>query len=461
MVPGAVQWLDGLQDAPRYQIAASFDPETMTLRGTERVRVVNRWNVPLNDVCFRLYPNAGRLYGPAKMDLASVTDDWGAALSWSMAESDTSVVRVELPAEWKPGEALLLNLTWTAMAPTDESRSWTRDDGYGLFREANDVTVLAEWFPMLSMRDDSGWRLDAVPSWGDPASTEIAFYEVWFTAPGRYAVITTGGEVSRNDSGGNSTRRYLSGPTRDFFLAFSPDLWVESTEVGDTVIRSYALTDHAQGGGAALAASAEGMELFNRYFGAYPYRELDVLETPLIGLLGMEYPGVTLLASTIYTRDQAWRLDVTTAHEVAHQWWYGVVGNDILQEPWLDEALATWSSGLYVEQIMGRDAFQAQYEQWVERYESGERSGTVGAVVWPVEQFRSSWDYVTTTYYKGAIALKILRNEIGDNAFFGALRRHYEESRFAESTGQRMLDLFEQESGRDLDAFYREWFFSE
>lgn len=460
MIPSAVQYLEGLEDAPRYQIAASFDPDTLTLRGTQRVRMVNRWGQTLGHAYFRLYPNAKSLYGPARMDLLSVTDDVGQPLQWEQ-EADASIVRVELPGGWQPGEALLLNLTWTAQIPTDETRSWTRSDGYGLFRKAKGLTVLAEWFPMLAVYEEDGWRLDRVPAWGDPVYSEIAFYEVWITAPKQYAVITTGMQVSVSESGDSATRRFLSGPARDFFLAFSPELWVNSTTVGDTIVRSYAFLEHASGGSTALASSADALSLFSGRFGVYPYRELEVLEAPLIGLLGMEYPGVILLANTIYTPDQRWRLDITAAHEVAHQWWYGIVGNDILLEPWLDEALATWSSGLYVEMVNGRPEFVVQYDGWLERYATGQNTGTVGAVVWPLERFRNGSEYVTTTYYKGAIALYILRKEIGDSAFFSALRSYYEEFRFRQATGQRLLELFERESGRDLDAFWREWLFSE
>jgi hypothetical protein len=460
MISGAAQYLDALQDAPRYQITVSYDPDTLTLQGTQRVRMVNRSADSLGEAYFRLYPNGSSLHGPARLDLLGVMDDWGQPLLWQ-EDSDPSIIRVELPEGWAPGAALLLNLTWTAQIPSDETRSWTREDGYGLFRQARGLTVLAEWFPMLAIYEGGSWRLDRVPDWGDPVYSEIAFYEVWVTAPKEHMVIGTGLEVSVSESSGTATRRFLSGPARDFFLAFSPDLWVNSTTVGETRVRSYAFPEHALGGATALAASADALGVFNSRFGAYPYRELDVLEAPLLGLLGMEYPGVILLANTIYTPDQRWRLEITAAHEVSHQWWYGVVGNDILLEPWLDEALATWSSGLYVEMVNGRPEFVDQYDGWVERYESGQRNGTVGAVTWPVERFRTSWDYVTTTYYKGAIALDALRREIGDSAFFGALRRHHAESRFDVATGQRLLELFEQESGRDLDAFWRKWFFSE
>lgn len=460
MLPSAVASLEGLQDAPRYQIAATFDPGAMTLHGTERVRVVNRTGVALGEVYFRLYPNAGRLYGPAQMQLLRVADDSGKTLAWE-SEGDPSVVRVPLTSPWEPGGVQTLALEWQATIPVEGEQPWTREQGYGIFREAKGVVILAGWFPMLAVHEGGDWRLDPVPEWGDPVYSEVAFYEVWFTAPEPYAVIATGSEVAAARTADTVTHAFRSGPARDFFVALSDDLDVTVARVGDVTVRSFAYPGHAASGAEALATAKDALGVFNARFGPYPYRELDVVETPLIGLLGMEYPGVVLISDALYTPAEKWRLAITVAHEIAHQWWYGVVGNDILGEPWLDEALATFSSGVYVQDVMGAAAFRSQYDQWVARYETGERNGTVGAVTWPVGRFRSGWDYVTTVYYKGAIALQTLRLEIGDVAFFGALRRHYERSRFKVARGQDLLDLLEQAAGRDLDAFYRQWFAGE
>lgn len=460
MIPAALSYLDALSDAPRYQIAATFDPAAMTLRGTERVRVVNRAGLALGEVYFRLYPNAGRLYGPARVELVRVADGSGEPWTWEAA-GDASIVQVRLPSAWEPGAELTLVLEWQATIPAEEGQPWTREQGYGIFRKAKGLVVLAEWFPMLAVYESEGWRLDAVPEWGDPVYSEIALYEVWLTAPETYAVIGTGSEVATAQTGDSVTHAFRSGPARDFFVALSPNASVATTRVGDVTVRSFAYAAHAAWGKEALAAAQDALSVFNNRFGPYLYRELDVVEAPLIGLLGMEYPGVVLISDALYTPAEKWRLDITVAHEVAHQWWYGVVGNDILREPWLDEALATFSSGVYVQDAMGADAFRTQYDQWVARYETGERNGAVGAVTWPVGRFRTSWDYVTTVYYKGAIALQTLRTEIGDDALFGALRRHYERSRFKVAQGQDLLDLVEQAAGRDLDAFYRQWFFSE
>ncbi len=460
MIPSAIPYLDDLDDAPRYQIAALFDPAAMSLRGKERVRVVNRAKAALGEIYFRLYPSAGRLYGPAHLELLRVADGNGNPLPWAV-EGDPSVIRIDLPSQWEPGEELTLGLEWQASIPVEGDQPWTREQGYGIFRQAKGLILLAEWFPMLAVYEDGDWRLDAVPDWGDPVYSEVAFFEVWLTVPEAYTVIATGSEVASAHTAGSITHAFRSGPARDFFVALSPDLSVTTTQVGDVTVRSYAYARHSTSGAEALVAGKNALAVYSNRFGPYVYRELEIVEAPLIGLLGMEYPGVVLVSDALYTPAEKWRLDITTAHEIAHQWWYGVVGNDILREPWLDEALATFSSGVYVQEIMGQQAFRSQYQEWVARYETGERNGTVGAVTWPVGRFRTSWDYVTTVYYKGAIALQTLRVELGDDAFFGALRRHYEGSRFKVAQGQSLLDLLEQEAGRDLDAFFSQWFYSE
>jgi aminopeptidase N len=77
---------------------------------------------------------------------------------------------------------------------------------------------------------------------------------------------------------------------------------------------------------------------FGRRFGAYPYGELDlVLNDRWTTFSGMEYPGFVLLISS----------GAPVVHEVAHQWWYGIIGNNEYADPWLDEAFATYATDLH------------------------------------------------------------------------------------------------------------------
>ncbi len=122
-------------------------------------------------------------------------------------------------------------------------------------------------------------------------------------------------------------------------------------------------------GVAAVEVAAGALEVYNQQFGAYPYKELDVVEGPMRNALGVEYPGIVMIGASLYNAPEKPEFEVTVAHEVAHQWWYNVVGNNVFDEPWLDEALTTYSSSLFYEFDRGPGYVQGLQAYWQERYD--------------------------------------------------------------------------------------------
>jgi len=139
----------------------------------------------------------------------------------------------------------------------------------------------------------------------------------------------------------------------------SPDYAIIEREVNGTQLKSYYLPGDEQAAQIALDVASDSLEAYNRRFGAYPYTELDVVEAPMQYALGVEYPGVFLIAADLYAEPQEASFIVAIAHETAHQWWYALVGNDVFDDPWLDEGLATYTSSLYFEESGGRQAYQS------------------------------------------------------------------------------------------------------
>jgi aminopeptidase N len=276
-------------------------------------------------------------------------------------------------------------------------------------------------------------------------------------------LAATGVQVDEQVENGLRRVRLESGPARDFFLACSPDFQIASQLVGETTVRSFYTPEHEDAGRQALAVAAATLGIFNDKFGAYPYRDLDVVEAPMRNALGVEYPGIFLVAQSLYDTPEKPEFEVTTAHEVAHQWWYSVVGNDVFEEPWLDEALATYSSSLFYEYERGAAYAEGFYAHWEERYDRLLKEWGDERVAEDLAYFESLNKpavYGGIVYTKGALFFRALRDEIGVSAFFQALRNYYQKRYFQTAHAEDLLSAFEQAAGRELDGIYQKWLYS-
>ncbi len=165
---------------------------------------------------------------------------------------------------------------------------------------------------------------------------------------------------------------------------------------------------------------------------------------------GMEYPGLILVYTDgSYTTGTRYLI----AHEVAHQWFYGMLGNDIFLEPWLDEAFAQYSPRLVEEDWAGVAAAETYYQDNVlnPAYYATQPAGL------------SIWEYGTWTSYRrsvyslGAQFLHTLRGQIGDAAFFDGIQRYYAQHKYGIVHKHDFKAAMEASSGQALDAFFLQW----
>ena len=146
---------------------------------------------------------------------------------------------------------------------------------------------------------------------------------------------------------------FASGPVRDFFVVSGKNFISTQAETGGNLIKHWGLPGGEGRSGEALQATVDSLAVFGERFGPYPYRELEIVSAPMQLASGVEYPGLFLMRDDLYypNSEQPYLLSLIIAHETAHQWWYGLVGSDVLTHPWQDEALTTFSSLLYLEQF--------------------------------------------------------------------------------------------------------------
>ena len=145
------------------------------------------------------------------------------------------------------------------------------------------------------------------------------------------------------------------------------------------------------------------------------------------------------------------------AHELAHQWWGQAVGWKNYHEQWLSEALSQYFAALYVREDRGEEAFEdilSQMRRWAIRH-SAEGPVYLGYRLGVIED--EPRVYRSLVYNKGALVLHMLRRLIGDDAFFGGLRRYYGEMRFRRAGTDDLIRAFETESARSLENFFDRW----
>jgi hypothetical protein len=442
-----------------YTLRVEIDYAGKSFKGYSRIDYTNTEKQTLDKLFFRLYPNLEESYGVGRITISPGMVN-GQLADTRMSQSD-SIVEVMLPSPLDPGDQAQIDFEIMGNIPVDFGEG-DANSGYGIYNYSKGVLALANFYPMLAVYDSEGWRLDPVYAFGDSVYSDAALYTVEVFSDPELIVATSGMWVSQQAVDGRVMRRYISGPARDFFIITSPDFVVISRQAGGINVNSYYLPEHNKAGIQALDTACRALEIFADKFGPYPYKEFDIVEAPLNLPSGVEFPGMGLVADRLYTNLTAPDFDSTVAHEVAHQWWYNMVGNDVIREPWMDEALATYSSIIYWEQVGGSTAKEQALQYYQEKYSKNTQNGWDAPVTEPMSYFLERNripSYSPVVYAKGGLFYEALREMIGDEAFFKALQFYYASHWFSIATTSELLTAFQIATTAHLDSFYQNWLY--
>ncbi|MFQ5436529.1 MAG: M1 family metallopeptidase, partial [Anaerolineae bacterium] len=315
-------------------------------------------------------------------------------------------------------------------------------------------------YPVVPVYDDEGWNVQAPPPNADTSYFDISFYLVRVTAPANLTIAASGIEVSRERDGGRQMVTFAAGPMRDFYLAASEYYTVVSETVGETTINGYAVKGNEDGAQKAVQFTKISLASFGERFGPYPYTEFDVLSTPMQAL-GIEYPGIVGItlpafdpAAEVAGLPYPIMLESVTAHEAAHQWFYNIIGNDQIDEPWLDEAMAQYATWLYYVDAYGRANAQGYRDSWDGRWQRVE--GAEIPIGLPVSAYEGS-EYGAIVYGRGPIFVETLAEAMGKEAFAQFLRDYYETHQWGIATTESYRRLAEEHCDCDLGGLFETW----
>lgn len=442
MRPEFVADVDKFGAAPRYFITLSVDLDALQVTGREQVRYTNRDAGSLGEIYFRLFPSAPGFGGTMTVTRVLLG---GEVVTPQLEQRGTAL---KVPVTLAPGASADMVLDFLVSIPRNPTV------GYAMFGSIDGMTTLPDVYPVIPVRDESGWHVEIAPDYGDETFTPTALYDVSITAPVTQVVVASG--TCQSPAAG--LWRCVSGPMRDFMLAMSVDYQVATQVVEDVTVRSFYLPGDQAGGEHALKVAADALRVYSRRFGAYPFAELDVVESGTRAG-GIEYPGLVVIADSLYGEvGEGSYFDFVVAHEVAHQWWYSLVGNDQVNHPWLDESLTGYSTILYYQDTFGKTvADQVLTQVFEDPYQRLVQDKRDQKVDQPVAAFTRD-DYSAVVYRKGPLFFEALRQAIGDDKFDAFLKAYFRQNRYDVATSERMLVAAESVADRAIvRSLFGQW----
>ena len=452
------------RDISRYTLDVTADDATGTIGGSLSIAFLNRYGEPLTEIVLRLFPNADH-YVQGGTTVESVTVD-GVSASPVLSVADT-VLSIPLAEPLDSGASLTLAMTFSTVVPLDSLGS------YGILSRssATGAWTLADWYPSLAGYEPSlgaGWRRDPPFDDVDPTFGDVALYDVTLRSTG-LAVVSTGTIVaSSDDPAGETVTRILAGPVRDLTLALGSGWQRDSRRVGGTTITYATDVNDAAAIAAVLDVVARSLEVYGERFGTYPYRELDLVDVPLTsGTLGISWSGIVFLDGPALARQAVdpQFYDFLLAHEIGHQWWGNLVGGNSNDHTFITEGLTNYTMTMEVEWTQGRDAAVDMLRTYVApRYLTLLRG--VGDSVADVPYPEAPAGFGDIVYGKAALGFLAIRLEIGDDAFFAALRAFAGDPagptvpgfRFRVAEPDDLLAALEAAGGPAVEATWDRWF---
>ncbi|HEX2620803.1 MAG TPA: M1 family aminopeptidase, partial [Phototrophicaceae bacterium] len=413
--------LDGSVAMTRNTIKANVDYQTRAVVVDQTVTYINRTGKTLNDIVFNIepnrYPNAFTLFS-----LAQITEYGTQTPSFNLTGRRLLINLVEpLLVDC----ALKLQLSFLVNVPPV-------GDGVlafqGYFGHSDRQLNLGHWLPTVALWAGDEWITRQAVFMGEEEVLVDADWDVTLhvsKAPD-HLIAAMPGDVTETKT---DEWHAILPESREFTVSLSDQFIVNKVTTKDNItLELYTFSDakvQAAGGtidGAthALMMGKMALETYSDVYGLYPYQRMLVVQGDFPD--GMEFTGLVFVSTTwfkTFTGDPAGYLTLITVHEIAHQWWYARVGNDPALAPWLDEALATYSEYVFLEE------YYPELKDWwwqfrVNDYAPG---GFVDSTVY---EFSSIREYINAVYLRGVKMLDAIRQNIGTEAFFDWLHRYAE-----------------------------------
>ncbi len=362
---------------------------------------------------FDAYPN-GVNYGG--IDILKVIVD-GKNQEVVYLNEQKSHLKVKFDSPLKEGDKKQIYIDFKLTIPNVKHR----------FGYADNTINLTGFYPVLCVYENGGYYVNNYYPSGDPFYSNCANYKVSLSVPSTYTVASSLSPVSTRVSYTTTKYEYVRNNVRDIAFVLSDKFNVKKQKVANVDVYYYYFND--QNPDKSLSTAVKNISYFSNKFKKYPYKEYVVCEADFL-YGGMEYPCLTMIDCTLKDFDR----DYCITHETAHQWWYGIVGGNEVEESYIDEGLTEYSTLMFFDEYKEYNHTKSELINRVKlayidiRKALSEKGITTAKMKRNLGEFKSDMEYVSIAYYRSQIMFDSLREFMGDkkfNKFLKSLIKNY------------------------------------
>jgi hypothetical protein len=403
-----------------YTVNLTSDATGANWTGRESIRFTNASPVALAEVYLRLWDN---YHGscPTNQPIQASNVTGGTAGSLEVA---CTALKITLPGPLAQGAQATVAFDLSVAVPSGSDR-FGRDGSYNFIGNA---------LPVLAVRDGRGWHLDPYTNNGESFYQLASNYTVTLDHPTAVLTPATGTSTETPGSAGRTVTTATASNVREFAWGAGPFNRSSTTSSGGVRVNTWWTSGVSSGTAASMqSTAASAMDGHGSRFGSYPYGEVDLVLHNNFWFGGMEYPGLVLSQTSA----------TPVIHELGHQWFYGIVGDDEYNTPWLDEGFTDYATDLQ-QGLTGTNCWSSV------SWSSSAEKLTNGMDYWDAHSGR----YSTVVYSYGKCALHDLRRVLGDAAMTTMMRNYAQSHWYGISTVADFKAAAQAATSTDLTSFW-------
>ncbi len=473
------------QNFLKYEINAEFTDSLDIIKAEEIVYYINNSNDTLKYIEFNLYANAFRPNSRYNKDLREKLKLKKTQID-KAKERDLGFIRIDSCSERFDTSDMYMKVYKTVL-PNETARIYIKFtlkipklfDRLGKMESEYEIT---QWYVKAGVYDERGWR-----TYGYRYNTEFygdyANWDVSIKVKRDYVVGASGYLLDSIISDSFKILKFQLEKAHDFAFVMSKRYKVRTSEFNGIKVYVLYYSNDTMFAKLSELHAINSLKMFSNYLYPYPYRTLTVVESHLGAGGGMEYPALVLITNPKTLRRfsnlrnfmniedlKEYYLAIVVAHEVGHQWFYGIIGNDEAYEAWMDEGMNSYLENYYNHNYFTNDSIYNMFRKFSKLmkfylndydirlfsdyfvYLYPYNEPMVGKPAWEMKNY---WQ----VYNRGKNLMYALKDIMGDSLFDIFLKEYFKRYAFKHPRSDDFFKLAEEFSKLNLDEFKNQWLY--